>query len=208
MGYRNLADCVRDLERTGQLIRLEQEVDPDLEAGAIQRRVYQTGGPALLFTRIRGCSFPMLGNLFGTLERARFLFRDTLESIGRLVQLKTDPADLLRNPLAYLKTPLATLTLLPKKVGSGPILAHATTIDRLPQLKSWPLDGGAFITLPQVYSESPARPGWRQSNLGMYRVQLSGGRYIPNEEIGLHYQIHRGLGVHHAKRSSGACRCG
>jgi 4-hydroxy-3-polyprenylbenzoate decarboxylase len=69
----------------------------------------------------------------------------------------------------------------------------------LPQLKSWPLDGGAFITLPQVYSESPAQPGWRQSNLGMYRVQLSGGRYHPNEEIGLHYQIHRGLGVHHAE---------
>jgi 4-hydroxy-3-polyprenylbenzoate decarboxylase len=199
MGYRNLADCVRDLERTGQLIRLEQEVDPDLEAGAIQRRVYQTGGPALLFTRVRGCSFPMLGNLFGTLDRARYLFRDTLESIGRLVQLKTDPADLLRHPLAYLKTPLAALTLLTKKVGNGPILSHTTAIDRLPQLKSWPLDGGAFITLPQVYSESPARPGWRQSNLGMYRVQLSGGRYRPNEEIGLHYQIHRGLGVHHAE---------
>jgi 4-hydroxy-3-polyprenylbenzoate decarboxylase len=199
MGYRNLPDCVRDLERTGQLIRLDQEIDPDLEAGAIQRRVYQAGGPALLFTRVRGCSFPMLGNLFGTLERARYLFRDTLESIGRLVQLKTDPADLLRHPLAHLKTPLAALTLLPKKVGSGPILAHTTAIDRLPQLKSWPLDGGAFITLPQVYSESPARPGWRQSNLGMYRVQLSGGRYRPNEEIGLHYQIHRGLGVHHAE---------
>ncbi len=198
MGYHNLAACVRDLERTGQLVRVDQEVDPDLEVGAIQRRVYQVGGPALLFTQARGCSFPLLGNLFGTLARARYLFRDTLESIGSLVRLKTDPAELLKHPLAHLKTPIAALTLLPKKVRSGPILAHSTTIDRLPQLKSWPMDGGAFITLPQVYSESPAQPGWRHSNLGMYRVQLSGGQYRPNEEIGLHYQIHRGLGVHHA----------
>jgi len=199
MGYRNLTECVRDLERTGQLIRLEQEIDPELEAGAIQRRVYQAGGPTLLFARVKGCSFPMLGNLFGTLERARFLFRDTLAAIDTLVQLKKDPTALLRRPVASLKAPLAALTLLPKKVRTGPILAHTTTIDRLPQLKSWPQDGGAFITLPQVYSESPAKPGWRQSNLGMYRVQLSGGRYRPNEEIGLHYQIHRGLGIHHAE---------
>lgn len=202
MGYRNLTECVRDLERTGQLVRLEQEIDPALEAGAIQRRVYQAGGPALLFTQVKDCSFPLLGNLFGTLERARFLFRDTLESIGRLVQLKTDPAAALRQPLACLKTPMAALTLLPKKVHSGPILAHTTTIGQLPQVKSWPLDGGAFVTLPQVYSESPARPGWRHSNLGMYRVQLSGGQYRPNEEIGLHYQIHRGIGVHHAEAIS------
>ena len=199
MGYHNLADCVRDLERSGQLVRIDQEIDPGLEAGAIQRRAYQAGGPALLFTRARGCSFPLLGNLFGTLERARYLFRDTLESIGHLVRLKTDPAELLRHPFAYLKTPRAALTLLPKKVSRGPILAHTTSIDRLPQLKSWPMDGGAFITLPQVYSESPAQSGWRHSNLGMYRVQISGGQYRPNEEIGLHYQIHRGLGVHHAE---------
>ncbi|MFO0945731.1 MAG: UbiD family decarboxylase [Planctomycetota bacterium] len=58
--------------------------------------------------------------------------------------------------------------------------------------------GGAFITLPQVYTEDVRKPGWRHSNLGMYRVQLSGGQYHPDSEIGLHYQIHRGIGVHHA----------
>jgi 4-hydroxy-3-polyprenylbenzoate decarboxylase len=65
-------------------------------------------------------------------------------------------------------------------------------------LVSWPRDGGAFITLPQVYSEDPRQPGWKRSNLGMYRVQLSGGQYAPGREVGLHYQIHRGIGVHHA----------
>ena len=62
----------------------------------------------------------------------------------------------------------------------------------------WPRDGGAFITLPQVYTEDADRPGWRHSNLGMYRVQLSGNEYEPDREVGLHYQIHRGIGVHHA----------
>jgi 4-hydroxy-3-polyprenylbenzoate decarboxylase len=66
-------------------------------------------------------------------------------------------------------------------------------------LKSWPDDGGAFITLPQVYTEDVGRPGLMSSNLGMYRVQLSGKEYQTNQQIGLHYQIHRSIGVHHAK---------
>jgi 4-hydroxy-3-polyprenylbenzoate decarboxylase len=83
-------------------------------------------------------------------------------------------------------------------VRSGPILAHEARIRDLPHLQCWPKDGGAFITLPQVYTEDADRPGWRHSNLGMYRVQLSGNRYEPDREVGLHYQIHRGIGVHHA----------
>src|SRR5262249_28506452 len=66
------------------------------------------------------------------------------------------------------------------------------------RLKCWPMDGGPFVTLPQVYTEDPDRPGWRHSNLGMYRVQLAGNDYVPDREVGLHYQIHRGIGVHHA----------
>ena len=61
------------------------------------------------------------------------------------------------------------------------------------------MDGGAFVTLPQVYSEDPDKPGIMNSNLGMYRVQLSGNDYEMNKEIGLHYQIHRGIGIHQAK---------
>ncbi len=199
MGYRNLTACVRDLESTGQLIRITSEVDADIEVGAIQRRVYQCGGPALLFTNVRGCRFPMLGNLFGTLDRTRYIFRDTLKTIEALVALKVNPATALKEPLKALRAPKGAFHLLPRKVKEGAILAHTTSIDQLPQLKSWPEDGGAFITLPQVYSESPLRPGLRTSNLGMYRVQLSGGQYEPNREIGLHYQIHRGIGVHHAE---------
>ena len=159
MGYRSLAECVRDLEKVKQLVVIDQEVDPYLEVAAIQRRVYQAGGPALLFRRAKGTSFPLVGNLFGTLDRAKFIFRDALESVRRLVELKVDPGALAKNPWRYRGTPRTLLRLLPRRVRSGPILAHQIAIDQLPQIQCWPMDGGPFITLPQVYTEDPDRPG-------------------------------------------------
>ncbi len=197
MGYRTLKQAVADLEKTGQLIQIDQAIDPNLLAGAIQRRVYQAQGPALLFSNLEGCRFPAVANLFGTQERTRFLFRDSLRSVETLIKLRLDPKQLLKQPANLLRAPAAAWHLLPKKVRSGPVLLQQTSITELPQIKSWPDDGGAFITLPQVYSESPSSSGLRNSNLGMYRVQLSGNQYRPDEEIGLHYQIHRGIGVHH-----------
>ncbi len=198
MGYRSLSECVRDLQRTGQLLAIDAEVDPYLEVAAIQRRVYQAGGPALLFRRVRGTAFPVLGNLFGTLDRSRFLFRDTLDAVRRLVELKADPGAFGRNPWKYRGVPRTLWRLLPRRVGTGPILANRTRIGALPPIQCWPMDGGPFVTLPQVYTEDPDRPGLGKSNLGMYRVQLGGNAYEPDREIGLHYQIHRGIGVHHA----------
>ena len=197
MGHPSLRAAVDDLARTGQLRTIDVEVDPRLEIGEIQRRVYARGGPALLFTRPKGTRFPMLGNLFGTLERARFLFRDALEGVRALVEAKVDPRDLLRHPGLALRLPAAAAHLLPRAVRSGPALANTTTLSALPQLVSWPDDGGPFVTLPQVYTEDPDRPGFRHSNLGMYRVQLAGNAYARDREVGLHYQLHRGIGVHH-----------
>jgi 4-hydroxy-3-polyprenylbenzoate decarboxylase len=196
--YRSLRQCVADLERHGHLRRVDVEVDPHLEAAEIQRRVYQAGGPALLFTRVRGCRFPMVSNLFGTIERSRFMFRGTLAAVRKLVELRADPGAAARRPLRYLGVPFTALHMRPWFRRGGPVLAHACKVSDLPQVVSWPGDGGPFITLPQVYSEDPARPGWMRSNLGMYRVQLAGNRYARDEQIGLHYQIHRGIGVHHS----------
>ncbi|MFM8726080.1 MAG: 3-octaprenyl-4-hydroxybenzoate carboxy-lyase, partial [Planctomycetaceae bacterium] len=88
MGDRNLQECLRDLEKHGQLLRISCEIDASLEAAEIHRRVCERGGPALLFENVRGCQFPMASNLFGTLDRARFIFRDALRSVETLVQLK------------------------------------------------------------------------------------------------------------------------
>jgi 4-hydroxy-3-polyprenylbenzoate decarboxylase len=199
VGYQNLSQCLAELESRGELVRISHEVDPNLEIAAIQRRVYQAQGPALLFTRVKGCAFPMAGNIFGTLNRARFIFRDTLKAIERLVKLKVDPVELLKRPWKFAGLPKALRNAIPKKISTGPVLARETNISSLPQLRSWPKDGGGYITLPQVYTESIANPGFAHSNLGMYRVQLSGGSFKPNEEVGLHYQIHRGIGYHHAQ---------
>jgi 4-hydroxy-3-polyprenylbenzoate decarboxylase len=198
VGYRNLQACVRDLESAGHLVRLDEEVDAELEAAEIHRRVYASGGPAVFFARVKNCRFPMVSNLFGTLDRAHYLFRDRWDRVRRLIELRVEPAELLRHPLRNLATPWTALSMLPKRCTTGPVLANATAVEQLPQLKSWPGDGGAFITLPQVYTENVEQPGLMHSNLGMYRIQLSGGQYERNREIGLHYQLHRSIGVHHA----------
>jgi 4-hydroxy-3-polyprenylbenzoate decarboxylase len=197
MGYKTLRQCVDDLAASRQLVRIDDEVDANLEAAEIHRRVNHAGGPALLFANVKNCAFPMVSNLFGTIERAGYIFRDSLDHVRRLIDLKVDPGSLLKNPGRWFNIASSALTTLPRHVTTGPVLAHETTIDRLPQLKCWPRDGGAFITLPLVYTEDPDKTGRRNSNLGMYRVQLSGGQYEPNKETGLHYQIHRGIGVHH-----------
>ncbi len=198
MSYRTLRQCVDDLAATRQLVRIDEEIDANLEAAEIHRRVNRAGGPALLLARVKGCAFPMVSNLFGTLGRARYIFRDSLDSVRRLIEMKIDPRPTLKSPARWLDTGRTALSMLPKRVTSGPVMAHETTIDKLPQLKCWPNDGGAFITLPVVYTENLDQPGWRHSNLGMYRIQMSGGQYRQNEEVGMHYQIHRGIGVHHA----------
>lgn len=199
MGYRNLQECVADLERQKMLVRVDTPLDPHLEVGAVQRRVYQAGGPALLFTNPLNCRFPLLANLFGTLERTRFIFRDTLDDIRCLVDLKINPFSLLKHPLDVLKAPFAAYHLLPAAAKTAPVLECRSSLSRLPRIVSWPMDGGAFITLPQVYTESPSKHGFGESNLGMYRVQISGNRYEADTQAGLHYQIHRGIGSHHAE---------
>src|SRR5438552_3142390 len=98
MPYSSLQECIADLERTRQLDRTDAEFDQRLEIAAVHRRVCRAGGPALLFTRVKGCAFPVVSNLFGTLDRARFLFRDTLDAIRQLVALKIDPTELLKHP--------------------------------------------------------------------------------------------------------------
>lgn len=197
MKYRSLREAVEDLDRHGHLVRVTEKVDPYLEAAAIHRRVFDAGGPAVYFEHVKGCRFPMVSNLFGTMERTRFLFRSTLEKVQRLVELKVDPSNAAKNPFRYVGAIPTAWAMRPKRVLRGPILDATCSLRDLPQLVCWPKDGGPFVTLPQVYSEDVTKPGWMNSNLGMYRVQFGGNDYA-DDECGLHYQIHRSIGVHHA----------
>ncbi len=203
MGYSSLAECIHDLERHKHLVRIRQEVDPYLEMAAIHMRAYDAQGPALLFEHIKGSPFPAVSNLFGTLERSRFLFRDTLDKVKLLVDVKSDPMRVLKRPLRHVQVASTALSALPwKKRGQAPIQYGTTRISQLPQIVNWPMDGGAFVTMPQVYTEDLSKPGPMHANLGMYRIQLSGNDYVPDAEIGLHYQLHRGIGIHQTKANA------
>lgn len=200
MGYASLEACLNDLEAHGQLIRIKEEVDPYLEMAAIHLRVYEAKGPAILFENVKGSKFRAASNIFGTIERSKFIFRDTLSSVQKLVVLKGDPIKAIKHPFDNFTTGIAALQALPlKNPTKQPIFYEEIKITDLPLIQHWPMDGGAFVTLPQVYSEDIDQPGIMHSNLGMYRIQLSGNDYIPNKEIGLHYQLHRGIGVHQTK---------
>lgn len=196
--YASLQQCVQDLEKTGQLLKIKSEVDPNLEIAEIHNRIFDKGGPAILFENVKGSPFRALSNLYGTFERTDWLFRKTLEKVQKVTELKADPANFLKKPGRYLSAPFTALSALPTKARfSKPAMYGQTTIDQLPLVKSWPMDGGAFVTMPQVMTLPPGSQNMMQSNLGMYRIQLTGNEYKTNEEIGLHYQLHRGIGVHH-----------
>lgn len=199
MIYQNLQACIDDLEKNGHLIRIKEEVDPDLEMAAIHLRVFAKGGPALLFESVKGSKYRTVSNLFGTMARSKFIFRDTLAAMQELVQLRNNPMAALKKPLKYISTGFAAYKALPKRSGFASAGFREIRISDLPLIKHWPMDGGAFVTLPQVYTEDIDKPGVMASNLGMYRIQLNGNTYLTDKEIGLHYQIHRGIGVHQSK---------
>lgn len=195
--YTCLEDCLIDLEKNGQLVRVKEEVDPYLEMAAIQLRLYEAQGPAVLFERVKGTKFRCAANIFGTIERSKFIFRETFEQVRSLITLRNNPIQALKQPFKYMGNLRAALRALPmKNPRKKNILFEEIRIEDMPQIHHWQMDGGAFITLPQVYSENVEHPGIMQANIGMYRIQLSGNDYVPNKEIGLHYQIHRGIGVH------------
>ncbi|MDB5124382.1 MAG: 3-octaprenyl-4-hydroxybenzoate carboxy-lyase [Mucilaginibacter sp.] len=203
MGYKSLQACVADLEKNGHLIRIKEEVDPYLQMAAIHLRVFEHQGPALLFENVNCSKFPAVSNLFGTLERSRFIFRDSLDKVKTLIDLKSDPLKAIRNPFKYANVALTALSALPMKTSRNvPISFGKCQIGDLPQIVNWPNDGGPFVTMPQVYTEDADKPGIMNANLGMYRIQMGGNDYIPDQEVGLHYQLHRGIGVHQTKANA------
>ncbi len=202
MAYASLEECINDLGKRGQLVRITEEVDPNLEMAAIHMRVFQKNGPALLFENIKGCAYRAVSNLFGNIDRSRYIFRDSFSIIPELIKLRQNPSQVFTQPFRSLMLARHAAYAMPKKISFSSAGFHEISIDQLPLIKHWPGDGGAFVTLPQVYTEDPDQPGLKQSNLGMYRVQLNGNAYILNKEIGLHYQLHRGIGIHQTKANA------
>ena len=197
MPYKSLQQCISDLDNKGELKRISKESNPDLEMASIHLDEFAKNGKAILFENVKGSRYKVVSNLFGSLARSKFMFRDSLQIVKDLIEIKTNPSSVFKNPFRSFFTLLNGIYALPQKVR----FKHFTEIEieDLPQVKCWKDDGGAFITLPQVYTEDMDNPGIMNSNLGMYRVQLSGNDYEQNKEVGMHYQLHRGIGVHQKK---------
>ena len=169
--------AIEMLERHGELVRIKESVSPSLDMAAIARKTFAEGGPAVFFEKVEGSKFPAVCNLFGSEKRAKLL---------------------LGGEIAFnFKNISRVFHALPLPAICNPVMQQEISLSDLPQIKCWPKDGGAFLTLPQVLTVKPGKKNWRHSNLGMYRVQISGNDYIQNEQCGLHYQIHRGIGIHH-----------
>ena len=197
MGYKSLKACISDLNSVNELKKIKEEINPELEMASIHLEEFINDGKAILFENIKNCNYRAVSNIFGSSSRSRYIFRDSLKIVKDLIAIKTNPIGALKNFPSTIFAVLNGIYALPKKVRFQGF--EEITINDLPQIKCWKDDGGSFITLPQVYSEDIDNPGILNSNLGMYRIQLTGNDYILNKEIGMHYQLHRGIGVHQKK---------
>ena len=171
MVYKTLQQCISDLDKKGELKIISEEVNPDLDIASIHLDEFAIGGKAILFENIKGSKYRSVSNLFGTLDRGKFIFRNSIDLVKDLIDLRLNPTNALKNPLKSLFPVLNGIYSLPKKV-RFPKSFKEIKIEDLPQIKCWKEDGGAFITLPQVYSEDVENPEILNSNLGMYRSFL------------------------------------
>ena len=195
MPVQNLRQFLQILRRERELHTIDAEVDPHLEVAEIHRRVIESGGPALLFNRIKGSSFPVVTNLFGTPKRIELAFGSKPQ---QLVKQVVHFAETLLPPRFSKLWENRNLALEALKLGTssvkhGPVLERMqqpVDLNRLPILTTWQQDGGPFITLPLVYTEHPKD---KRHNLGMYRLQRH-----DSSSTGMHWQIGKGGGFHYA----------
>ncbi len=193
--FPDLRSFIDRLRRDGDIVTVDAPVDARLEVAEIHRRVIAAGGPALLFTNVKGAKFRLVTNLFGTARRAELAFGERpVRLIKRVVHL----AETLLPP-----TPAKLwgardvgrelLRVGMRRATKGPVTERVTAdvrLDQLPIITSWPEDGGPFVTLPLVYTTHPEKPG---HNLGMYRMHV-----YDAHTTGMHWQIGKGGGYHYA----------
>jgi UbiD family decarboxylase len=194
-GFSDLRGFLDQLRRDGDLVTVDVPVDPRLEVAEIHRRVIAAGGPALLFTRVRGSDFPLATNLFGTPRRAGLAFGERPgRLIRRLVELaRTALPPTLDKLWGARDVARELLRVGTRRRTAGPVtevVSDDVRLDRLPALTTWSRDGGPFVTLPLVWTEHPEHGG---PNLGMYRLQIHDRR-----TTGMHWQIGKGGGFHYA----------
>ncbi len=193
-GFKSTREFVETLKTENELLEIHEEVDSVEEIAEIQRRVVRKKGPAILFHKVKNSKFPAAGNLYGSEKRIELAFgkkpKEIIAKLAHAAETILPPSfsklwDARELGFAALKAGLKTVRTGDLVKG----IAEFPSLEELPAVKSWPLDGGRFITLPLVYTESPLTG---KGNLGMYRVQIH-----DKTTAGMHIQIHRGGGFHY-----------
>ncbi len=192
-GFRSLGDFLAELERRGDLKRVTREVDWACEVTEIACREAKAEGPALLFERVRGASFPLAVNVLAARRRIEWGLGRTPAAVGAEIEElfhalpRLSPGDLWRMRGAAGRV----LAMRPRKVARGPAQAEVLGADltRLPNLQLWPKDGGRFVTFGLVLTQHPAD---HTRNLGIYRMHIYDAALT-----GMHWQIGKGGGFHH-----------
>ena len=195
--FTDITSFITELDRRKELARITEAVSPDLEIAALVDRACKSpgGGPALLFERPTGATMPVAANLFGSMSRVCLALgvQHLDELAAEIEELTTPPMP--RGFMDALKMmPLLNRLkdLMPKTVKDGPcqeVVKMDGGLDELPVLRTWPEDGGPFITLPLVITRDPDS-GMR--NIGTYRMQVYDRR-----TTGMHWQRHKGGAQHH-----------
>ena len=192
--HKNLRTFIDSLRKENEIVEVAANVDPYLEIAEIHRRVIDEQGKALLFTNVKGSAFPVVTNLFGTKKRIDLAFgAKPLQFVKRAVHaaenlLPPKPAKLWE----YRDLAISALKFGTRKVKNAPVMESRqkeVDLEKIPLLQLWHEDGGHFVTLPLVYTESPISG---KHNLGMYRIQ----RY-DKTTTGIHWQIGKGGGFHY-----------
>ena len=206
MHYTDLRDFIAQLESLGELKRIGVEVDPHLEITEICDRTLRRQGPALLFEKVKGSAFPLLGNLFGTPRRVALGMGEesveALRDVGRLLATLKEPDPPKGVKDAWSKLPLyrRVFDMAPKEIRHPPcqervIKSDAVDLSHLPIQTCWPEDAGPLITWGLVVTRGPDKP---RQNLGIYRMQV-----IAKNRVIMRWLAHRGgaLDFHNWKKA-------
>lgn len=197
MAFKDLREFLAKLEEMGQFIRLKTELEDGYEVSALGWELSDRGGgPAILF-KIRGYDTPVVANIHGTLQR-------------NVIALGLEPADTMEKNFVILRNHMARALatkeawIEPEIVKTGPcqevvLTGNEVNLKKLPVLKWNPMDGGPYITLPNVITRDPINPKFGRNN-GMYRVMIhdertAGLMCCATQDIGIHIARARSAGM-------------
>ena len=202
MSFKDLREFIEQLEAAGELKRIDAPVNAELEITEITDRMVKSGGPALLFTNVRGHTTPLLINIFGTHRRTAMALGvehidQLVDRVRSLTSMAQAPPTGIGGKLRALGDMVGLARSQPRSVHRAPcqeivLIGDDVDLYQMPIIKCWPDDAGPFITLPLVISQDPDSG---RRNVGTYRMQV-----YDRNTTGMHWQTHK-VGARHDRRA-------